>query len=90
MYRKKLRQVCRNLEKGIKPEQTSDYWTNPVPTYGGDTVLHIPLDGKDDSKLLQKIDKAVMEVQFSAESLIGGARDKTIIEAMKNLESRQK
>ncbi len=90
MYRKKLRKVCRNLEKGIKPEQTSDYWSNPVPTYGGDTVLNIPLDGKDDSKLLQKIDKAVMEIQFSAESLIGSARDKTIIEAMKNLESGQK
>ncbi len=90
MYRKKLRKVCRNLEKGIKPEQTSDYWSNPVPTYGGDTVLNIPLDGKDDSKLLQKIDKAVMEIQFSAESLIGSARDKTIIEAMKNLESSQK
>jgi len=90
MYRKKLRQICRNLEKGIKPEHTSDYWSNPVPTYGGDTVLNIPGDAKNDSKLLQEIDKAVMEIQFSAESLVGSARDKTIIEAMKNLESGQK
>ena len=90
MYRKKLRQICRNLEKGIKPEHTSDYWSNPVPTYGGDTVLSIPRGVKNDSKLLQEIDKAVMEIQFSAESLIGSARDKTIIEAMKNLESGQK
>ena len=90
MYRKKLRQICRNLEKGIKPEHTSDYWSNPVPTYGGDTVLSIPRGVKNDSKLLQKIDKEVMEIQFSAESLIGSARDKTIIEAMKNLESGQK
>lgn len=90
MYRKKLRQICRNLEKGIKPEHTSDYWSNPVPTYGGDTVLNIPGDAKNDSKILQEIDKAVMEIQFSAESLVGSARDKTIIEAMKNLESGQK
>jgi nitrite reductase/ring-hydroxylating ferredoxin subunit len=90
MYRKKLRQNCRNLEKGIKPEHTSDYWSNPVPTYGGDTVLSIPRGVKNDSKLLQKIDKAVMEIQFSAESLIGSARVKSIIEAMKNLESGQK
>ncbi len=90
MYRKKLRQICRNLEKGIKPEHTSDYWSNPVPTYGGDTVLNIPGDAKNDSKLLQEIDKAVMDIQFSAESLVGSARDKTIIEAMKNLESGQK
>jgi len=90
MYRKKLRQNCRNLEKGIKPEHTSDYWSNPVPTYGGDTVLSIPRGVKNDSKLLQKIDKAVMEIQFSAESLIGIARDKSIIEAMKNLEWGQK
>jgi len=61
-----------------------------VPTYGGDTVLNIPGDAKNDSKQLQKIDKAVMEIQFSAESLVGSARDKTIIEAMKNLESGQK
>jgi len=90
MYRKKLRQICRNLEKGIKPEHTSDYWSNPVPTYGGDTVLSIPRGVKNDSKLLQEIDKAVMDIQFSAESLVGSARDKTIIEAMKNLESGQK
>ena len=38
----------------------------------------------------QTFDKEVMEIQFSAESLIGSARDKTIIEAMKNLESGQK
>ena len=90
MYRKKLRQNCRNLEKGIKPEHTSDYWSNPVPTYGGDTVLNIPREVKNDTKLLQEIDKAVMEIQFSAESLIGNARDKAIIQAMKNLESGQK
>ena len=90
LYRKKLRKICRNLEKGIKPEHTSNYWSNPVPTYGGDTVLNIPLDGKDDSKLLQKIDKAVMEIQFKAESLTGNVRDTTVIQAMKNLESGQK
>ena len=87
MYRKKLRKLCRDLAKGVKPEHTSDYWSNPVPTYGGDTVLNIPLDSKNDSDLLQEIDKAVMEIQFDAEALVGSERDKRVIQALKNLES---
>ncbi|MCZ6487107.1 MAG: aromatic ring-hydroxylating dioxygenase subunit alpha, partial [Gammaproteobacteria bacterium] len=63
LYRKKLRKLCRDLEKGIKPQHTGDYWPNPVPTYGGDTVLNIPRDANDDASLLRDIDKAVMEIQ---------------------------
>ena len=89
LYRKKLRKICRDLEKGIRPEHTSDYWPNPVPTYGGDTVLSVPADAKNDSKLLREIDKAVMDIQFNTESLVGNARDGTVIQALKNLESNK-
>ena len=90
LYRKKLRKLCRGLENGVKPEHTADYWPNPVPTYGGDTVLNIPCDPENDSKLLQEIDKAVMEIQFDAENLVAAERDSKIIETFKQLEISRK
>jgi hypothetical protein len=87
LYRKKLRNLCRELEKGIKPQHTGDYWPNPVPTYGGDTVLNIPRDANDDASLLRDIDKAVMEIQFDCEALTGSQRDERVIQALKQLEA---
>ncbi len=75
-YRKKLRKLCRDLEKGIKPEHTSQHWGNPVPTYGGDTVLKIPKNAEDDGKQLQDIGQRVMEIQFEAESMTGSERER--------------
>jgi nitrite reductase/ring-hydroxylating ferredoxin subunit len=89
LYRKKLRKLCRDLEKGVKPEHTGDHWPNPVPTYGGDTVLNIPTDAKDDASLLRDIDKAVMEIQFDCEALTGSERDERVIVALKQLETGQ-
>ena len=86
-YRKKLRKLCRDLEKGIKPNHTSQHWDNPVPTYGGDTVLNIPVDAEDDNRRLRKIGDRVMEIQFDAESMVGRARDEAVIEAFKKLET---
>jgi nitrite reductase/ring-hydroxylating ferredoxin subunit len=90
LYRKKLRKLCRDLEKGIEPEHTSDYWSNPVPTYGGDTVLNVPRDPENDSELLRKIDKSVMQIQFDAENIVASERDVQIIEAIKQLEASRK
>ena len=89
LYRKKLRKLCRNLEIGIKPEHTSDHWSNPVPTYGGDTVLNVPMGANGDAELLRKIDKAVMEIQFDCETLTGSERDERVIQALKDLEAGQ-
>jgi nitrite reductase/ring-hydroxylating ferredoxin subunit len=89
LYRKKLRKLCRDLEKGIKPEHASDFWANPVPTYGGDTVLNISRDNANDGKLLQQIDRAVMQIQFDAEILVGSERDDRIIENLKQLEAER-
>ena len=89
LYRKKLRKLCRDLEQGIKPQHTGDYWPNPVPTYGGDTVLNIPRDANDDASLLRDIDKAVMKIQFDCEALTGSQRDERVIQALKQLEASQ-
>ncbi len=87
LYRKKLRKLCRDLEQGIKPDQASSHWQNPVPTYGGDTVLRIPPNGHDDSALLNDIGERVMQIQYDAEGLSGDARDQNVIAALKSLEA---
>ncbi len=86
-YRKKLRKLCHDLESGIEPGHVADFWPNPVPTYGGDTVLNIDKDANDDSARLNAIGEQVMRFQFDAESLTGEARVESVIDALKSLES---
>lgn len=86
-YRKQLRKLCRDLASGKKPGQLQDHWRNPVPTYGGDTVLHIPASAENDSELLIEIGNKVMQAQFDAEQFQGEARDKAVIDALVALES---
>ena len=87
LYRKKLRKLCRDLEAGIKPGHITDLWQNPIPTYGGDTVLHIPTDPMDDSKRLIDAGEKVMQIQFAAETLSGSERDQVVIDELKSFES---
>ena len=87
LYRKKLRKLCRDLEAGTKPDHVTDIWQNPIPTYGGDTVLHIPAAAADDSSRLIDTGEKVMQIQFDAEALTGTERDQSVIDAFKSLES---
>ena len=86
LYRKRLRKLCRDLEAGNPPGQVNDFWPNPVPTYGGDTVLSLPPAG-DDRALLLDIGERVMQIQFDAESLSGAQRDRFVIDALRALEA---
>ena len=87
-YRKKLRKLCRDLEQGTEPSHVTGSWPNPVPTYGGDTVLRIPRQAGDDSDLLNEIGEQVMRIQFEAESMSGEARVAAVIAALKSLEAK--
>jgi nitrite reductase/ring-hydroxylating ferredoxin subunit len=86
-YRKRLRKLCRDLESGKEPSKVTDYWPNPIPTYGGDTILRMPSPGAGDAELLRKIGERVMQVQFDVESLSGAERDRCVIDALKAYES---
>jgi hypothetical protein len=87
MARRRLAAMARDLEAGKEPQHASDIWPGPVPTYGGDTVLHAPVGNGDDRKLLREVAAAVMEVQFEAENLTGTERDDQVIERLKRLEA---
>ena len=87
MYRRRLRELVGALRDGAEPEHVSSIWPNPVPTYGGDTVLRLPAVGDDDRALLRGAGMAVMERQFAAEALKGEARDARVVAALKDLEA---
>jgi nitrite reductase/ring-hydroxylating ferredoxin subunit len=86
-YRRKLRKLCRELEDGVEPDQVTRLWQNPIPTYGGDTVLRLPARDGDDSRFLLDVGESVMQIQFDAEALRGKDRDDRIIEALRALET---
>ncbi|MBT6202662.1 MAG: aromatic ring-hydroxylating dioxygenase subunit alpha, partial [Rhodospirillaceae bacterium] len=85
MYRRRLRDLIVGLQGGTEPPHVTATWPNPIPTYGGDTILNLPPNG-DDRDLLQKAGIAVMDIQFDAESKTGAERDTQVIAALKILE----
>ncbi len=86
-YRRRLRKLCRDLEAGTRPPRVDEFWPNPVPTYGGDTVLHAPSNPADDARRLTEIGEQVMQIQFDAEHLSGSERDRAIIDALRTYEA---
>jgi nitrite reductase/ring-hydroxylating ferredoxin subunit len=86
-YRRQLRKLCRALEAGEEPGHISDFFANPVPTYGGDTVLRLPAGSGDDVELLREVGERVMQMQFDAETLVGEERDRQVIDALMDYEA---
>ncbi len=86
-YRKKLRKLCRDLQAGIKPRHVTEHWPNPIPTYGGDTVLRIPEAAQSDRERVTEVGEKVMQFQFDCESLSREERDQAVIDALVAFES---
>ena len=88
LYRKRLREIIRALQKGEEPRHTRDVWPDgPIPTYGGDTVLHLPKNGEDDGTLLRQAGQAVMQAQFDAEGIAEPERVARVVAALKTIEA---
>ena len=57
---------------GERPLRVTDLASNPVPTYGGDSVLTLPRNGEtdaDDSERFGELAHAFMQMQFEADGL---------------------
>ena len=88
MMRQRFRKVLKELQKGQEPPQHAAVLPVPIPTYGTDTVLHIPLTTDDDNAYLLQIGKKIMEILFAGDELKGEERDAWLIQQLKNLESQ--
>ena len=82
------------MQRAKGPDHATSIWPNPIPTYGGDTVLRLPpanadnAGDADDAAELERIGQAVMELQFAAEGLSGATRDEAVITGLQALESQ--
>ena len=86
LYRRQLRQLARNLEKGQAPPQPADLGTEFVPTYGSDTVLHRPATSEfDDHQLLRETGDRVMNILFDCDEGPAPERDRRIISQLQQL-----
>ena len=86
LYRRQLRQLARNLEKGQAPPQPTDLGDDFIPTYGSDTVLHKPLPpDQDDQQLLRETGNKVIDILFDSDEGPAADRDSRIITQLQQL-----
>jgi len=89
LYRRRARKQIRDLASdGIEPPQPVHPEGLSIRTYGQDTVLRMPpIEGQDDRKYLARIGAEVLEMQFTFEDLDDEARDRAIIDKLKEFEA---
>ncbi len=86
--RRVLRDAIRGVKDGHAAPQPTDNFDGVIPTYGGDTMLRIPVqEGRDDGAVLKEISQKVAEVYKSGDTLVGTARRDHIIAKLKEYEA---
>ncbi len=74
MLRRKLAQEIRNLRAGIEPRRPATLNGSHVPTYGGDTILHVPLKGGDDRELILEVSRKIAAAYIEFQDLPDATR----------------
>ena len=86
VYRRRIRQLIKDLENGKKIPHPQQVPGEAVRTNGQDTVLRIPQKESDDRKYIRTIGSAIMKMQFEAEEMPLDQRDKFIIDELAGME----
>ena len=87
LMRRRLREGIRKVAAGGAPMHVTEQRPNPVPTYGGDTVLAMPRVGNDDeSALLSRLAHRLMEIQYAADDLEEPERVALVTREMRQIE----
>ncbi len=86
--RQSLRAAIRSVRDGNPAPQPSLIYEGTIPTYGGDTMLRIPLQGgRDDGSVLKEVARKVADIYVSADTLAGQERMEHVRNELKNYES---
>ena len=89
LMRKRLREQIRAVQNGETPARASVANSGLIPTYGGDTVLRIPLKGDpDESQTLSELAHAFMKMQYQADDLNEDERVRFVSERLTELETK--
>lgn len=87
LYRRRLKKLCRELDRGKCPPQPASLNSGAIHTYGSDTVVEAPArTGLADTELLRSVNEQVMAAIFNGDGYSGGARDQHICSSLQALE----
>lgn len=91
MLRRRLRRDIRALGKGVQPVRPSGNGIDgPIPTYGSDTVLKIPVAAdRDDRAFCLDVAQQITAIYASADHLRGEVRHHWIAEQVQKLEQQE-
>ena len=85
--RRKLKKAILDVQNGGDVIQPAGHFDSPIPTYGGDTMLRIPVqEGRDDEATLRKVAHEVADIYISADHLRGLERRDHIVKHLKAYE----
>ena len=86
--RRKLRAAVRSVRDGNPAPQPALVYDGTIPTYGGDTMLRIPVqEGRDDGAVLKEVAHKVAEICMSGDTLLGQERNEFICNELKAYEA---
>ncbi len=86
--RQKMREEIRALKAGGRLRNMAELG-NPIPTYGGDTILRLPKRNEDDRKFIAEVCHKVAAIYRTGDAYAGRDRDDFIVRELKNLEAYQ-
>ncbi len=87
LYRRRLRRAVRRMADGGMPLQPTAVVTEPIPTYGGDTVLRAPMRSNDDRKWMSDLSKRVADIYLGGDDVVGVERRSRIRAGLAALEA---
>ena len=86
IYRRRIRKLIKDLEKGKQPPQPQKIKGQVIRTNGQDTVLKAPKKNNNDKEFVKSICLSVMNMQFDLEDMPLKERDNNIIKNLHKME----
>ena len=86
IYRRRIRKLIKDLEKGKQPPQPQKIKGQVIRTNGQDTVLKAPKKKNNDKEFVKSICLSVMDMQFDLENMPLKERDNNIIKNLQKME----
>lgn len=87
MFRARLRSAIRRVRSGEAPFQPAQLCAAPIPTYCGDTVMTLPHRAGDETEQIRQHARRVIDIIRSADHLKGEARDRQVMDRLRDLET---
>ena len=88
LMRRVLREQIRKVAGGERPMHVTDLRRNPVPTYGGDSVLRLPRKTDDEAEYFSRLAHELMDAQYAVDDMPEDQRVAYVTEKMQAIERR--